>query len=220
MTGAAMNDYEPPRRDREYDPDDRRHRSAPSSGGGPLYYAIFLVLGVLIGGLALWALTGFTKFRGEKPGTDPAAQLREAAPAAPPDADEQEAVTLFERVRDSVVNVDVMMNRPGNWDDQVEQSGGAGFVWDTHGRNVTNYHVIEDAVKRPDRLSVRVVMADRSAYAATIIGVAPDNDLAVIQISAPKEKLKPIAIGTSSDLKVGLKAYAIGNPFGLSLTMT
>jgi S1-C subfamily serine protease len=69
-------------------------------------------------------------------------------------------------------------------------------------------------------LTLRVVLADRSAYTAALIGAAPDNDLAVIQISAPKENLKPIAVGTSNDLKVGLKAYAIGNPFGLSLTMT
>jgi S1-C subfamily serine protease len=220
-----MNDYEPRRRDREYDPDDRdnrRRRPEPPSGGGPLHYAIFLALGVLIGGLALWAFTGFAKFRGEKPGTDPSAQLREPTPAVPPDADEQEAVTLFERVKDSVVNVDVVMHRQGSWDEQAEQqtSGGSGFVWDAQGRIVTNYHVVEDAIKRPGQLTLRVVMADRSAYAAALIGAAPDNDLAVVQISAPAEKLKPIAVGTSGDLKVGLKAYAIGNPFGLSLTMT
>ncbi|MBN9122548.1 MAG: trypsin-like peptidase domain-containing protein [Planctomycetes bacterium] len=224
-------DYEPRRRDREHDPhspadhDDRsarRYRSEPPNGGGPLYYALFLALGVVLGGLVLWGITGFSKFRGEKPGTDPTARPRETIPAAPPDADEQEAVTLFDRVKDSVVNVDVVMVRQGQWDDQTEQqtSGGSGFIWDTHGRIVTNYHVVEDAAKRPDRLGLRVVLADRTSYTATLIGAAPDNDLAVVQISAPKDKLKPIAVGTSNDLKVGLKAYAIGNPFGLSLTMT
>jgi S1-C subfamily serine protease len=93
-------------------------------------------------------------------------------------------------------------------------------VWDTSGRIVTNYHVVEEVAKRTRPLELRVVMADRSAYKAELIGVAPDSDLAVVQISAPKDKLKPIAVGTSADLKVGLKAYAIGNPFGLSLTMT
>jgi S1-C subfamily serine protease len=224
---SAMNDYdyEPRRRDREHDPDDRtsrRSRPEPPSGGGALYYAVFLALGILLGGLALWAFTGFAKFRGEKPALDPTAQPREVTPAAPPDADEQEAVSLFERVKDSVVNVDVVMSQPGRWDEQTElqTSGGSGFVWDTHGRIVTNYHVVEDAIKRPRQMALRVVLADRSAYAATLIGAAPDNDLAVVQISAPAEKLKPISVGTSGDLKVGLKAYAIGNPFGLSLTMT
>src|SRR4051812_41907298 len=167
--GAAMNDYEyEPRRDREHDPNDRasrRNRSEPPDRGGALYYAVFLALGVLLGGLALWAFTGFAKFRGEKPALDPAAQPREVTPAAPPDADEQEAVTLFERVKDSVVNVDVVMVRQGNWDEQTEQqtSGGSGFIWDTHGRIVTNYHVVEDAIKRPRQMTLRVVLADRSA---------------------------------------------------------
>ena len=241
-----MSDYEPRRRDRDdrddrdddddrptrrrpSDRDDRDDRPArrwqpePPSGRGPLYYGLFLALGIILGGLALWAITGLSKFRGEKPGLDPNAQPRETTPAAPLDAEEQEAVTLFEKVKDSVVNVDVVMVRQGRLDEQpTEQqtSGGSGFVWDEHGRIVTNYHVIEDAYKRPKQLTLRVVMADRSAYKAELIGVAPDNDLAVVQISAPKEKLKPIAVGTSADLKVGQKAYAIGNPFGLSLTMT
>jgi S1-C subfamily serine protease len=116
----------------------------------------------------------------------------------------------------------VVMVNQGRFDEQpTEQqtSGGSGFVWDTAGRIVTNYHVVEDLRKRPG-LQLRVVMADRTSYTATLIGTAADSDLAVVHISAPKEKLKPIAVGTSSDLKVGQKAYAIGNPFGLSLTMT
>jgi len=213
-----MSDYDyTPRRDR----DDRRYRPDETRRGGALYYTLFLALGVIVGGLVLWGITSFAKFRGEKPGTDPTAQPREVTPAVPPDAEEQEAVTLFDRVRDSVVNVDVVMARQGSWDDQGEQtSGGSGFIWDASGRIVTNYHVVEDAVKRPDKMALRVVLADRTAYKATLIGVAPDSDLAVVQITAPKDKLKPITVGTSADLKVGLKAYAIGNPFGLSLTMT
>src|SRR5262245_57763190 len=117
-----MNDYDY-RRNR--DPDDRdedrpnrraRRESAPS-GRGPLYYGLFLALGVVLGGLVLWGITGLSKFRGEKPGTDPTAQLREATPAAPLDTEEQEAVSLFERVRDSVVNVDVVLKNKGQWDD-------------------------------------------------------------------------------------------------------
>jgi S1-C subfamily serine protease len=207
------------------DRDDRPRRGGESAAPshGPLYYGLFLVLGVLIGVLGLWAVTGFSKFRGEKPGTDPTAQLRDTVPAAPLDNDEQEAVSLFERVKDSVVNVDVVMVQQGDWGDQTteRQTGsGSGFIWDTHGRIVTNYHVVADVLRRKGQMELRVVLADRSAYRAELIGASPDNDLAVVQISAAKEKLKPITVGTSGDLKVGQKAYAIGNPFGLSLTMT
>jgi S1-C subfamily serine protease len=211
--------------DSDYTPQRDRDRTRPRdepARGGPLYSALFLALGVVLGGLILWGITGLSKFRGERPGNDPTAAPRETTPAAPPDAEEQEAVTLFERVRDSVVNVDVVMVQQSRWDQTSEQqtSGGSGFVWDTSGRIVTNYHVVEEVAKQSRRLELRVVLADRSAYKAELIGVAPDSDLAVVQISAPKERLKPIPVGTSADLKVGLKAYAIGNPFGLSLTMT
>jgi S1-C subfamily serine protease len=218
-----MNDYEPRRRDRDDDDRPRRRSQPEPADRGPVYYGLFLTLGMVIGGLALWGITGLSKFHGEKPSLDPAAQPRETTPAAPLDAEEQEAVTLFERVKDSVVNVDVVLQNKGQWDDQsTEQqtSGGSGFIWDTHGRIVTNFHVVEDAYKRPKQVALRVVLADRTTYPAELIGIAPDNDLAVVQISAPKEKLKPITIGTSGDLKVGQKAYAIGNPFSLSLTMT
>lgn len=223
-------DDRPTRRKRDEDGEERDDRPTrrerpdePRPARGVLYYALFLALGVLLGGVVLAAIVGLSRFQSQKPGNDPNAQLRETTPAAPLDVEEQEAVTLFERVRDSVVNVDVVMVNKGQWDDQSSEqkaSGGSGFVWDSNGRIVTNYHVIEDAIKRPRQMTLRVVLADRSAYTATVIGIAPDNDLAVVQISAPKEKLKPIVVGTSNDLKVGQKAYAIGNPFGLSLTMT
>jgi S1-C subfamily serine protease len=221
-----MNPYDP------YDPYDRdpydRPPRPPRGGGppaaprGPVYYGLFLALGIVLGGFALWATTGFSRLRGEKPGLDPTAQPREPAPAAPLDVEEQEAVTLFERVRESVVNVDVVMVQQGQWGEPASErqtSGGSGFVWDADGRILTNFHVVADASARRGT-ELRVVLADRTAYRAVLIGASPDNDLAVVQINAPKEKLKPIAVGTSADLKVGQKAYAIGNPFGLSLTMT
>ena len=223
---TAVNDYDPRRRP---DPDDREDRPARRYGReehnarGPLYYGLVFALGVLLGGLVLWGLNGLSKFRGQQPGLDPTAQPRETTPAAPLDGEEQEAVTLFDRVKDSVVNVDVVTVSQGRLDEQpTEQatSGGSGFVWDTAGRVVTNFHVVDELRKRPG-LQLRVVMADRTSHTATLIGVAPDSDLAVVQmVDVPKERLKPIAVGTSADLKVGQKAYAIGNPFGLSLTMT
>ncbi len=224
-----MRDDEPDDRDSggEYD---RRTRPSPRDRYRPLdrprgllWYGLFLLLGGALAAVALGVGVYFAgKFRGERPGNDPNAQLREPTPAAPLDAEESEAVSLFENVKNSVVNVDVVMVKQGRWDEQATEqqtSGGSGFVWDTSGRIVTNYHVV-DEVKKRSGTELRVVLADRTAYTAALIGTAPDSDLAVLQITAPKDKLKPIAVGTSNDLKVGQKAYAIGNPFGLSLTMT
>lgn len=219
-----MIDYGSPRGSSgRYDEDRRAARRRPEpSGSSPLYYGLFLALGLVLGGMALWGILTLSGRLGEKPSLDPSAQLRETAPAPPLDSEEQEAVQLFERVKDSVVNVDVVLVSRG-WGDQTierQASGGSGFIWDESGRIVTNFHVIKSVAEERGGVEIRVVLADRSAYRAELIGISPDNDLAVVQITAPKGKLKPITVGTSHDLKVGQKAYAIGNPLGLSLTMT
>jgi S1-C subfamily serine protease len=152
---------------------------------------------------------------------DPAAKPREAEPNAPFDADEQEAITVFKGARESVVNVDqVLLRRRPDMKVEAQQAGtGSGFVWDDAGRIVTNFHVIRDAVL--GRLQVRIVLADRSAWSAQVVAVAPDYDLAVVQIEEKaKDRLKKIRVGTSKDLQVGQRVYAIGNPFGYSMTLT
>jgi S1-C subfamily serine protease len=144
---------------------------------------------------------------------------REVVPRSAHDPEEREAIDLFKAAKDSVVNVDTVMVRRG-FDRRMEaiQAGtGSGFIWDDSGRIVTNYHVIKDAIQRG--LSLRVVLADRSQWKAVVVGVAPEYDLAVIKISE-EAPLKKIKIGTSNDLQVGQKVYAIGNPYGLSLTLT
>jgi S1-C subfamily serine protease len=154
------------------------------------------------------------------PTNDPAAQPREAVPKSGPDADEREAIDLFKAVKDSVVNVDtVVVRRTFEMKYEALQAGtGSGFVWDDQGRVVTNFHVIKEALQR--RLALRVVMADRSQWNTEVVGVAPEYDLAVLKINAPAAQLKKIRVGTSNDLEVGQRVYAIGNPFGLSLTLT
>jgi S1-C subfamily serine protease len=119
-----------------------------------------------------------------------------------------------------VVNVDTVLyvRRLDQRIEQQQAGTGSGFVWDDDGRVVTNFHVVREAIA--NRLAVRVVLADRSAWDARVVGVAPDYDLAVLQISAPKDRLTKIKVGTSGDLEVGQRVYAIGNPFGLSLTLT
>jgi S1-C subfamily serine protease len=79
---------------------------------------------------------------------------------------------------------------------------------------LTNYHVIDGAD------SASVTLYDGSVYPAKLIGADPNNDMAVLQISAPAEKLIPISWGDSNNLKVGMRVFAIGNPFGLERTMT
>jgi len=99
----------------------------------------------------------------------------------------------------------------------VPQGSGTGFVWDTEGHIVTNFHVVQT---RDRNTSYRVTLWDHSEYEATIVGVARGKDLAVLRIDAPRELLSPLALGTSHDLAVGQKVLALGNPFGLDHTLT
>ncbi|MBI4879839.1 MAG: trypsin-like peptidase domain-containing protein [Planctomycetes bacterium] len=91
---------------------------------------------------------------------------------------------------------------------------GSGIVWDETGNIVTNYHVVEEAWDMVVRLP------DLSDWPARLVGYDEDKDLAVLHIAAPQERLFPILVGSSARLRVGQKAYSIGNPFGLSSTLT
>lgn len=103
-------------------------------------------------------------------------------------------------------------NQPGN---QEEAGGtGSGFVWDKAGHVVTNAHVIAGADE------VGVVIDQGDVIPARVIGSAPWADIAVLRLSRPPENLQPITVGTSADLVVGQQVYAIGNPFGLTRTLT
>jgi S1-C subfamily serine protease len=95
----------------------------------------------------------------------------------------------------------------------VPQEGqGSGFIIDHDGHILTNYHVIADARQ------VEVTLHNRKKYRATVVGTDRSHDLAIIQIKAPE--LAPMTLGDSKNLQVGQKVYAIGNPFGLSGTLT
>jgi S1-C subfamily serine protease len=97
---------------------------------------------------------------------------------------------------------------------EVPRGTGSGFVWDKDGHIVTNYHVIQGADK------AQVTLADHSSWEATLVGVAPEKDLAVLKINAPKNKLPSLPVGNSENLSVGQTVLAIGNPFGLDQTLT
>jgi S1-C subfamily serine protease len=95
-----------------------------------------------------------------------------------------------------------------------EEGTGSGFVYDTQGHIVTNYHVIENA----DELLV--TLAGGQVYDATVVGSDPTNDLAVIQIDAGEDLPAPLVVGDSDALRVGQFVVAIGNPYGLQQTLT
>jgi S1-C subfamily serine protease len=132
------------------------------------------------------------------------------------DEDERKTISLFQTASASVAFITTRVQRVDFWTRnvfEVPQGTGSGFVWDERGHVVTNYHVVQDAD------SAKVTLGQEE-YEATLVGVAPEHDLAVLRISAGREKLVPIRIGTSADLQVGQKVFAIGNPFGLDHTLT
>jgi S1-C subfamily serine protease len=196
-------------------------RPKRSVGGDLMLLGMAVIIGLGIGLGLLWVFEP-NFFRGAPPANDPTAGERAPDPRTGRDVEEREAIDLFKHTKDSVVNVDVVV-RVRSFDAGVREqqaSGGSGFIWDDDGRVVTNFHVVRDALDG-NGPTLRVVLSDHSTYAARIVGATPDYDLAVIQIlDAPKEKFKKIRVGTSKDLEVGQKVFAIGNPFGLSLTLT
>lgn len=147
----------------------------------------------------------------------PQVRPRPVAPAVSLEADETHTIQIFERAAASVVFIvnSALSRRLFSRNVyEVPQGAGSGFVWNEEGYIVTNFHVVYNA----DALTV--VLANQSEHEARVIGIDPDHDLAVLQIQVPKEKLSPITIGSSHDLKVGQKVLAIGNPFGLDHTLT
>ena len=121
---------------------------------------------------------------------------------------EQSAITLFERSAPSVVYIFTRNGRGRGG------GAGSGFVWDRVGHVVTNEHVVEGARQ------VMIRLDDGERVEATVVGTAPDYDLAVVRLGETRAQLRPIPIGRSEGLKVGQSVFAIGNPYGLSRTLT
>lgn len=146
----------------------------------------------------------------------PAGQPRPVTPRGDLAADEKSTIDIFQAASPCVVHItSLAVRRDLDFNlMRIPEGTGTGFVWDEQGHVVTNYHVIQSGN------SARVTLADNSSWPATLIGVEEDKDLAVIKIEAPDSKLKAILIGSSHDLRVGQKVYAIGNPFGLDQTLT
>jgi S1-C subfamily serine protease len=141
-------------------------------------------------------------------------ELTEAHAAPAYDAEEQNNIAIYKRVSPSVVNITATALVFDFFYGAVPQQGqGSGFILDKAGHILTNYHVVANANR-----GIEVQLADKRKFAARVIGTDRDHDLALLQIDAPN--LQPVTLADSSQLNVGQKVYAIGNPFGLSGTMT
>jgi S1-C subfamily serine protease len=146
-------------------------------------------------------------------------QIGVPKPTSPQDLspEERRTIEIFRRARPSVVFITSVALRRDLFTLDVQQipSGtGSGFVWDREGHVVTNFHVIQQG----DAFSV--TLADQSEWDARVVGAAPEKDLAVLKIRAPRERLTPLVTGTSRTLLVGQHVYAVGNPFGLDHSLT
>lgn len=136
------------------------------------------------------------------------------------DAEELLLINLYDRVNPSVVNIVVTVEDQSSAGGSTPQDlfptqgQGSGFVYDQQGHIITNNHVIADASK------VEVTFYDGFLAKAEVVGADPDSDLAVIKVDVPADTLRPVAWGDSDELHVGQRAVAIGNPFGLSGTLT
>lgn len=152
----------------------------------------------------------------------PAADRSPGAPGSGSEAceaEEQLFAALFEASRGSVVHIDAAREDTGRGfflgSDNRQRTGlGSGIVWDREGHLVTNLHLLAGSSAAIVRL------ADGSEWRARLVGTAPGHDLAVLAIDAAPERLTPLPLGASADLRVGQRALAIGNPFGLDWTLT
>jgi S1-C subfamily serine protease len=147
-------------------------------------------------------------------GTGSGLELTEAEAAPAYDAEEQNNIAVYKRVLPSVVNITSTTLVFNFFYGTVPQQGqGSGFVLDKTGHVLTNYHVVAGANR-----GIEVMLSNKRRYAAKVVGTDKAHDLALLQIDAPD--LQPVTLADSSQLNVGQKVYAIGNPFGLSGTMT
>ena len=177
--------------------------------------ATWLLLALVIGALVWWFGGPWDRSprRAESVPADPRAVLARGSLAE----DEQNNIAVFKAASVSTVHITTLQAQRGFFSldaTQVPKGTGTGFIWDNRGHIVTNFHVIQGGS------GAAVTLSDQTTWKAALVGAFPDRDLAVLRIDAPQEKMTPLAIGTSKDLVVGQKVYAIGNPFGLDQTLT
>ena len=177
----------------------------------------WIPIGALVSLASLAFVLGWQPWVDSATLNDPKAIPRAVSPRGELWPDEKSTIGLFRQASPAVVNITAI----GVQRDlftlnlyQIPQGTGSGFVWDTKGNIITNFHVIQNAAV------AQVTLGDQSNWKAQVVGVAADKDLAVLRIDAPAERLRPIPLGTSKELQVGQSVFAIGNPFGLDQSLT
>jgi S1-C subfamily serine protease len=165
------------------------------------------------------------------------AMIRSVQAATAFSGEEQKRIAIFQRAAPSVVFIDTYTERRDAFSTNamdIPLGSGSGIVFDKEGHIVTNYHVVRNAQSAQVAIlsdgkqvstgnkesSMRPSSSKRTVYKATVVGVDPGKDIAVLKVDAPKGLLIPIELGTSSRLRVGEGSLAIGNPFGLDHTLT
>jgi len=180
----------------------------------------FLVSLLLGGALGLLVSIGIQRALSPTPAPPPPEAVTPASRPEPLprhlEPDEQRTIELFKSASRSVAFITTRVQQVDLWTRRVFEvpaGTGSGFLWDDRGHVVTNFHVVQNAA------SARVSLAEGD-FDAQVIGYAEDQDVAVLLLENPPAGLVPIRIGTSADLEVGQKVFAIGNPFGLDHTLT
>lgn len=181
------------------------------SSGRRAFGGLLLASGLAVAA-ALQAAEG-----GAAPARDGVPQPRVVTPRGPLASDETQMIDVFGQAAQSVVYITTIDRIVEPWSTNVREvpaGTGSGFLWDDQGHVVTNFHVVADAKGAVVRLS------DQRSFVAELVGVSPENDLAVLRIKIPNERPAPLPLGESRSLRVGQRVLAIGNPFGLDHTLT
>ena len=175
-----------------------------STGQILILLGIFLLLGYEV---AKWTSPWFRS---------PATEERAITARGDLAADEKSTIELFRQSAPSVVYITTLAQTTNFLTGAVNegQGTGSGFIWDDAGDIITNFHVIQNAQ------AARVTLSNHKSFPARVVGVSPENDLAVLRISAPRADLNPIRVGSSENLQVGQKVFAIGDPFGFDQSLT
>jgi len=188
------------------------YNATPERPASVSYRALFLIAALALLASSLWRSLGLSELW-----LDIDTTPRVVTPRGSLAADEQSTIELFEAASPAVVHINTR-RRVRNFFtrnlEEIPEGSGSGFLWDDAGHVVTNFHVIRGAD------SALITLKNHNAWEAKLVGYDQATDLAVLRIMAPTEDLQPIALGSSSDLRVGQKVFAIGNPFGLDQTLT
>lgn len=185
--------------------------SAPPSRVSPLR-TVFRLIVFALAVYGAWYLSQDTYRRLEVE-----AEPRPVAPRRELMADEQAVIGLFEAAKGSVVFISTQERVLDYWTRNVmtvPRGTGSGFIWDEQGHVITNLHVVQGGSQ------AIVKLADGRDFEAEFVGGSAAHDIAVLRIKTPQNAPAPIPVGSSHDVQVGQKVFAIGNPFGLDWTLT